>query len=422
MSSSKGLRPDMWSVMMYVMLVFVGLLAIYSSTYNPEYGGDFHMSPSVTRQVIWLGVCAVLIFTIMFTNVSAFQLGGYLIYIGVALLLIFVLMFGTTVAGSKSWFSLFGLRFQPAELAKYAAALALAKFIGLRNNKLSKGKNVLISVVIILIPMVLILLQNDTGSALVFLAFSLVLYREGLPGFWLLLGLWFILLFVLTLKLGALVLSVGILIVGSIIGVLIWQNRNLVMAVLLAIGVSVVFAFTVNIAFENVLQKHQKDRILVTMGMKKDDRGVGYNVRQSQIAIGSGQLTGKGFLNGTQTKLGFVPEQSTDFIFCTIAEESGFVGSSFFLILFLSFLGRLVYLAERQHSVFSRVFGYSIVSVMFFHLLINIGMTIGVIPVIGIPLPFISYGGSSLLGFTLMVFTFLRLDSNRINEINRAQG
>lgn len=415
-------RIDFLSLLMYIALVVIGVLAIYSSSFTPGTESLLEMSPIVSRQLIWIGVCVLLIFVIIYTDANAFNLGAYIMYIGVLLLLLFVLLFGTTVAGSKSWFDFFGVRFQPSELAKYTTALALAKFLGRENNMLRSYQNVLKAAGIILIPLVFILLQNDTGSALVFFSFILVFYREGLPGFWLLIGVWFVLLFISTLVFGAVLPSVVVVLLGALLLVFLYERKQLFLPIIGAIVVSVGFNFSVNLGFEYGLQKHQKDRILVTLGMKKDDKGVGYNVRQSQIAIGAGQFSGRGFLNGTQTKLGFVPEQSTDFIFCTIAEETGFVGSLGFLILYFGFLARLVFLAERQHAIFSRVFGYGVVSILFFHAVINIGMTLKIIPVIGIPLPFISYGGSSLLGFTLLVFTFLRLDANRSYEINRARG
>jgi rod shape determining protein RodA len=415
-------RIDFISVLFYITLVIIGVLAIYSSSYSPSLNGEFASSAIAKKQIIWIGVCFVLIILIIYTNVSAFNLGAYAMYGFVILLLVIVLLFGTTVAGSKSWFDFFGVRFQPAELAKYTTALALAKFLSRENNMLRDYKNVIMASGIILLPLVFILLQNDTGSALVFFSFILVFYREGLPGFWLLIAVWFVLLFVLTFLIGSLPLSVGITLIGISLIVIVNNKKKMMLPLIGATLISIVFIFSVKLGFEHLLQDHQKNRILVTMGLLEDNRGVGYNVRQSQIAIGAGQVNGRGFLKGTQTKLGFVPEQSTDFIFCTIAEETGFLGSVGFLLLYFGFLARLVFLAERQHSIFSRVFGYGVVSILFFHAVINIGMTMKIIPVIGIPLPFISYGGSSLLGFTLLVFTFLRLDANRAFEINRARG
>ena len=415
-------RIDVISVLFYITLVVIGVLAIYSSSYSPELLGEFKPSGIAKRQVIWIGVCFVLIILLVSTNVSAFNLGAYIMYGSVILLLIIVLLFGTTVAGSKSWFDFFGVRFQPSELAKYTTALALAKFLSRSNNMLRDYQNVLKASGIILLPLLFILLQNDTGSALVFFSFILVFYREGLPGFWLLIAVWFVVLFVLTFLLGSLYLSVVVVLIGALIISFLNNRAKMALPIIGAVVISIVFIFTVKLGFEHLLQEHQKSRILVTLGLLEDNKDVGYNVRQSQIAIGAGKVTGRGFLKGTQTKLGFVPEQSTDFIFCTIAEESGFIGSVLFVLLYFGFLARLVYLAERQYAIFSRVFGYGVVSILFFHAVINIGMTMKIIPVIGIPLPFISYGGSSLLGFTLLVFTFLRLDANRAKEINRARG
>lgn len=419
--SSFSNRIDIISVFFYIALITIGVLAIYSSSYSPALEGEFALSGIAKKQLIWIGVCFLLIILIVYTNVSAFNFGAYAMYGAVLLLLVIVLLFGTTVAGSKSWFDFFGVRFQPSELAKYTTALVLAKFLSRENNMLRNYVNVLKASAIIMVPLIFILMQNDTGSALVFFSFVLVFYREGLPGFWLLIAVWFVALFVLTFLAGSMYLSVVIALLGILIIVLVNDKKKLMLPIIGATVISIVFIFTVKLAFENVLQEHQRNRILVTFGMIEDNKDLGYNVYHSQIAIGAGQISGRGFLKGTQTKLGFVPEQSTDFIFCTIAEETGFLGSVGFLLLYFGFLARLVFLAERQHSIFSRVFGYGVISILFFHAVINIGMTMKIIPVIGIPLPFISYGGSSLLGFTLLVFTFLRLDANRALEINRAR-
>jgi len=339
---------------------------------------------------------------------------SYIIYGATILLLLAVLVLGKEVAGSKSWIEIGGFRLQPAEFAKFATNLALARYLSGININLKKSKNVILAGTILFIPLILILLQNDTGSAIVYVAFILVLYREGFSGNFLILGFVIAVLFVLTLMVGKF-LVLGIIAAITFVLFLITQKarKNL----LLLFGMFVViaaFVFSVDYAFENVLQDHQKTRIEVLLGKKTDFHGAGYNVNQSLIAIGSGGFSGKGFLQGTQTKYKFVPEQSTDFIFCTVGEEWGFIGSTLVIVLFMVFLIRLLFVAERQRSAFSRIYGYGVAAIIFFHLAVNIGMTIGLAPVIGIPLPFFSYGGSSLWAFTILLFIFIKLDSNRL--------
>jgi rod shape determining protein RodA len=337
------------------------------------------------------------------------------IYLITILLLIMVLLFGTTISGSKSWFQIGDFRLQPAEFAKFSTALALASLLGRINISLDQFRTRVIAFAIIAVPALLILLQYDTGSAIVFGAFMLVLYREGLPGWPLLLAMICGVLFLITLYTSQTAVLLGLVGVFVVALFLIKRNIQNIFTLLGTLAAAVLFVLSVEFVFHNVLEPHQRVRINVLIGLEEDIRGAGYNVHQSKIAIGSGGLFGKGFLQGTQTKFNFVPEQSTDFIFCTVGEEWGFVGSLVLIGIYLALFIRLIDLAERQRSVFSRVYGYAVLGILFFHFMVNIGMTIGLMPVIGIPLPFVSYGGSSLWAFTLMLFVFLKQDANRLN-------
>lgn len=392
----------------------MGLLSIYSAVYNPEHPSIFDRSQRYGAQFVRILTAIVLIFIILMIDMKFFTSFSYLIYGATILLLLAVLLFGKEVAGSKSWIEIGSFRLQPAEFAKFATNLALARYLSGLNINLKKVKNVIIAGALLLVPMALILLQNDTGSALVYVAFILVLYREGFSGNFLVMGLVIAVLFVLTLMVGK-YLVLGIIAIMTVVLFLITQKAKKNLFILFGLfALTAAFVFSVDYAFENVLQEHQKTRIEVLLGKKTDFHGAGYNVHQSLIAIGSGGATGKGFLQGTQTKYKFVPEQSTDFIFCTVGEEWGFLGSSLVIIIFLSFLIRLLYVADRQRSSFSRIYGYGVASILFFHLAVNIGMTIGLAPVIGIPLPFFSYGGSSLWAFTILLFIFIKMDSYRL--------
>lgn len=388
--------------------------SIYSAVYNPANPSLFDRSQRYGSQFIWVLTAFVLAFLVLMIDMKFFTSFSYIIYGASMLLLFFVLLFGKEVAGSKSWLDLGGFSLQPAEFAKIATNLALARYLSGLNINLNKSKNVLIASSLLLIPIALVLLQNDTGSALVYISFVLVLYREGFSGNFLLFGFLTAVLFVLTLMVGKFIV-LGILVTLAVMMFLIMPKLRKNIFTLLGLFVIVsAFVFSVDYAFENVLQQHQKSRIEVLLGKKQDFQGAGYNVNQSLIAIGSGGFSGKGFLQGTQTKYKFVPAQSTDFIFCTIGEEWGFVGSSVVIILFLFLLIRLIFVAERQRSTFSRIYGYGVASILFFHLAVNVGMTIGLAPVIGIPLPFLSYGGSSLWAFTILLFIFIKMDAFRL--------
>lgn len=405
---------DNVSVLLYGMLVFLGIVNIYASQYNADTSFAFDLSSRYGKQILFAGVAAFIAFLIVIVDWKFFYSLTYLLYAVVILLLIGVLFRGAMTGGATSWFELGPFKFQPSEFAKFATALAVAKYYNNIHSKYISLQDKLKTYGIILLPFLLIILQNDLGTALVYASFVLVLYREGLSGNILIFGLIVGILFVLSLLLDQ-ILLVSILSGIAFIILLISRKRKKEIIALAGILIaSMAFVLSVNYMFDNFLAPHHKVRIDILLGKKIDAHGAGYNLIQSKIAIGSGGLSGKGFLNGTQTRFDFVPEQSTDFIFCTIGEEWGFIGSLFFVSVFIGLLLRILFLAERQRSNFSRIYGYSVATILFMHFLINIGMTIGLVPVIGIPLPFISYGGSSLVGFTILLFIFLNLDSYRL--------
>ncbi|TCC95772.1 rod shape-determining protein RodA [Pedobacter hiemivivus] len=408
---------DWITILIYVALCGIGFVNIYASIYNPEESTVFNFTTNYGKQLIFIITGLVLGLSILLLDAKFFSIFSPIIYGVTMLLLIVVLVVGRNVGGNQAWIPIGSFRLQPSELAKFGTALLLARYISSFNPKLNTLKPVLIAALIIVIPMCLIMLQPDAGSMLVFLSFMFPLYREGLPGYLLVVFWGMVLLFILNLFLAPWVLISSILAIG---GLFIYFNKKKQQRMIM-IGVitfaAIGYLFIAKVIFENVLQPHQRTRIELILGLKTDPKGAGYNVNQSKIAIGSGQLTGRGFLEGTQTKYGYVPEQSTDFIFSTIGEEWGFVGCFVVIALYLFLLLRVINLAERQRSSFSRVYGYCVACIIFFHVFINIGMTIGIIPVIGIPLPFISYGGSSLWSFTVLLFIFLKLDSNRMGFI-----
>lgn len=406
---------DKITVLIYLALVLIGWISIYAAVYQEDHSSIFDISQNYGKQLIWIAIALFLAMIIILIDIKFFPAFSYLIYAVVILLLIAVLFKGAVVAGSKSWFQIGGFALQPAELAKYATCLALARALSsdFFDMKTLKGKA--IAFAIIGLPAILILLQNDTGSALVFSAFLITFYREGLSGYLFIAGFAVILLSVLTLLLGPGLMIISVAVIAAVSILFIKRNRTNIVKVISIFLVAAAFIFTVEYSFENILQAHQKSRINVLLGKEIDLKGAGYNLNQSKIAIGSGGLKGKGFLQGTQTKYSFVPEQSTDFIFCTIGEEWGFIGSVIVIALYIILIIRLINMAERQRSDFARIYGYGVTSVITFHFIINIGMTIGLVPVIGIPLPFISYGGSSLMAFTLLLFTFVKQDAYRLD-------
>ena len=470
-SNNIWLNLDWATVLLYLLLVILGWVNIYAAVYSEEHQSILDAGQKYGKQLIWIIAGVILAIMVLSVDSKFYAAFAYHIYAVTILLLIAVLFLGKEVNGAKAWFEFGNIALQPAELGKFATNLALAKCLSQFDFKIQKMRSYLILAALIAIPSILIILQNDTGSALVFAVFVLVFYREGLNGmvlFWgfaaaalfilsLVLDQFKLLLFLLTISVaayGVLRQSVKEALIGfmSIIGIfgITWLINRLfsldgepmellVTTTLLATVLVIIYgilrrvqqvwrillffifaigiSMSVNYFYKNVMAPHQRDRIDQVLGIKIDKLGKGYNVNQSKIAIGSGGFIGKGFLKGTQTKYNFVPEQSTDFIFCTVGEEWGFVGATVVLGLFLILLIRLVTLAERQRSQFSRVYGYGVACILFFHIAINISMTIGLAPVIGIPLPFFSYGGSSLWAFTVLLFIFLRLDASRTENL-----
>ena len=458
---------DWLSIFMYTLLVFMGWLNIYAAVYNDNHSSIFDISQKYGKQIIWIGASFGLGFIIMLTDSKFFTAFSFIIYGLMIALLAAVLVFGKEVNGARSWFEIGSIRLQPAEFAKFATCLAVANVMSRHGFKMMRFSSLLTIGILLALPALLIIKQNDTGSALVYSSFILVMYREGLHGSILLLCFMTVALFIFTLlypPMTVLLLIIGgtliaflyyrqnkhefyriiiflvscflfllflkwlldlpvsdhkLLLISyllcNLIGIYFIYKRKMrhIMLVVLASWLCIGATIGVDYAFDK-LQPHQRDRINNLLGIESDLTGAGYNVNQSKIAIGSGGFFGKGFLQGTQTKFNFVPEQSTDFIFCTVGEEWGFLGSTVVIGLLMAFILRIIYLAERQRSDFSRIYGYGVASILFFHMAINIGMTIGVAPVIGIPLPFFSYGGSSLWAFTILIFIFLRLDANRL--------
>ena len=408
-------KIDWWLLLIYLALVIIGVTTIYAAAYNENHPNILDMSQHYGKQALFLGVSVFMGLIIMLIDAKFFNAFAYVIYGLSILTLLYVLVAGSTIAGSKSWIQLGGFSFQPSEFAKFGTALAVAHYLGDINTDFSKLKTQMIAYAMVLFPMMLVLCQGDAGSALVFLVFILVFYREGMSGNILLIGFAAVVLFLLTLYFSKWYVLIGLAVVFMALMFFIERSKKNIWKLIAVFAVSVVFIFSVDFFFYKVLKQHQRTRINIILGVEKDTRGVGYNLHQSKIAIGSGGFSGKGYMQGTMTKYNFVPEQHTDFIFCTIGEEFGFVGSFVLLSLYLALLIRIILLAERQRSPFSRIYGYAIASIIFFHLMVNIGMTIGLMPVIGIPLPFLSYGGSSLLMFSLMFFVFLKQDANRMN-------
>jgi rod shape determining protein RodA len=419
---------DWITVILYLILVILGWLNIYAAVYDEQHQSIFDISQKYGKQMIWIITALVIAFAILIIEADFYTVFAYGFYIVLLLINIAVPFLGKEIKGSKSWFRFGDFGIQPAEFMKFATNLALAKFLSNQNlsvistkrykkfaDYIFMYKNTLISFLIIGIPaIVIIALQNETGLAITFTSFVITLYREGLSVNFIIIGFLAVVLFILSLLIPQqyfYIVFIVFFILWFYFGKHSWKNFLIKISY---IALASLFVFSSNFIYSK-LQPHQRGRIDVLLGrgeinLKKE----GYNVHQSKIAIGSGGLTGKGFLKGTQTKYNFVPEQDTDFIFCTVGEEWGFIGSTFVLILFAILIIRIINLAERQRSEFSRIYGYGVASILFFHLTINVGMTIGILPVIGIPLPFFSYGGSSLWGFTILLFIFLKLDAQRL--------
>jgi rod shape determining protein RodA len=469
---------DWWTILIYVALLCFGWMSVCGASYTYGETDILSLDSRSGMQIVWIGTSLILGLVLLLLDNRFYDTFAWVIF-GVMLILLFGTIFNPhTIKGSRSWLVLGPLRLQPAEFAKFATALALAKFMSIYGYDIHKWKHFAFSLAIILLPMFFIVMQRETGSALVYLAFFLVFYREGMPGSLLFTGVAMVIYFVVGIRFARtpnfatptsvgkfvvllliqifsgcmvyaychdkrdawriLISTIGITLVALLfavyvipfdvvyvqlvitaimIGYFLWQAlstriRNYMWITLFALG-SVVFFNAADYVLNHVMEPHQRIRINVLLGLEEDLKGAGYNVHQSQIAIGSGGIEGKGFLNGTQTKLKYVPEQDTDFIFCTVGEEEGFIGSASVLVLFLALILRLIHLAERQPYRFGRVYGYSVLSIFLFHVFINVGMVLGLTPVIGIPLPFFSYGGSSLWGFTILLFIFLRIDASR---------
>ncbi len=417
---------DRWTVFIYVLLVFMGWLNIYAAVYNEEHSNIFDMSQKYGKQLLWIGGGAFLAILILIIDSGFYTVFAYVFYGIFVAACIAVPYLGREVKGSRSWFRFGDFGIQPAEFMKFATNLALAKFLSNVNLKvesvksnlsslIKNYKNTVIAGIIIIAPLIIIkLLQDETGLAIVFVAFVAVLYREGLSVNFILIGFLAITLMVLALLIEDYYLYTVIGIIALLSFVFIKRNRKSIIIVALCVSAAVSMVAGASYVYDK-MEPHQKTRIDVLLGrgevnMKKE----GYNVNQAKIAIGSGGFWGKGYLKGTQTKYDFVPEQDTDFIFCTVGEEWGFVGTSIVISLLIALMLRVIFMAERQRSPFSRIYGYGVAAILFFHLAINIGMTIGLAPVIGIPLPFFSYGGSSLWSFTILLFIFIKLDANRL--------
>ncbi|HGE5774442.1 rod shape-determining protein RodA [Flavobacterium psychrophilum] len=407
---------DWITVLIYIALVGIGWMNIYSAdmTTNSEYYFDFNQNYG--KQLIFIAFTAILVIVILTVDSKFYEKFSSVIFGASLVLLAGLFIFGKTIAGQRCWYAIGGLTLQPSEFAKAATALALAKYLSDSQVNLKNIKHQIIALLIMGLPILLILPQPDPGSALIFIMFIFVLNREGLPSWYLWTGFIAVVLFVMTL-----VIKPQYVILIAFIGIAIQYlrsrriNRNILASVIILLLISG-FVFSVDYVFENVFKQHHRDRFNILLGKDVDMNGIGYNTNQSEIAIGSGGWIGKGFLEGTQTKGNFVPEQHTDYIFTTVGEEWGFAGSFVLILLFVGLILRILYLAENQKTKFSRVYGYGVASVLFTHFFVNISMVIGIFPTIGVPLPFMSYGGSSLWGFTILLFIFIKMDANKVNE------
>lgn len=407
---------DWLTVLLFFLIALLGWFNIFAAVYDESAQQNiFDMSLNSGRQLFFLSSSIILIIVIMVVDYKFYDTFGYIIYGVVIATLIFVLLFGREVAGSKSWFELGPMRLQPSEFAKFATALAVAKYMSSPGFKIDRISKQIVLFVIVSLPGILIILQGDTGTALVYSIFIFVFFREGMSPMLLILGVASAIIFILTLLVSNhLYLYIGVVLIAAVV-VFFIKKKTVKKMVLVVVGAIVVCSVIVSVDYiiSDVLKPHQQNRVKALINPDADPLGYGWNVTQSKIAIGSGGFSGKGFLKGTQTKFDFVPEQSTDFIFCTIGEEHGWLGSLLTIGLFVTLLLRVIHIAERQKWRFARVYGYSVACIFFFHFAVNIGMTIGLFPVIGIPLPLFSYGGSSLWGFTILLFILLKLDSHR---------
>ncbi len=419
MNNQRGLffNVDWFIILTYLALCIIGWFNIHAAVYDPDNPSIIDLDTNYGKQLLFIVSATIIGFVILLLDGKFFNTFSPVFYGITLLLLVLVLIIGRNVGGNQAWIPIGSFRLQPSEFAKFATCLLLARYLSSSTIKVQEIRTQIVAAFIILIPTILILLQPDPGSALTFSALILVLYREGLSGYFLVIEALSILLFILTVLYNKYYVLIGTVAFAGLLIYLFRRNRNMIKVFGIGLAFSILFIFSVDFAYNSILKPHHKNRIDVILGKVNDPKGIGYNLNQSKIAIGSGGMWGKGYLQGTQTKYNFVPEQSTDFIFCTVGEEWGFVGCFVVIGLYLFLLLRIVVIAERQRSPFSRIYGYGVASILFFHFFINIGMTIGLIPVIGIPLPFLSYGGSSLWSFTILLFILLKLDSNRMGII-----
>lgn len=414
-------RPSVGSfdwvlILLYLALVAIGWVNIYSAAYQAETATLFSMENLFFKQLIWIGFGLVLIVFILFLDAKFFERFSSIIYIVALLSLLLLFPFGNTISGATSWYKIGAMTIQPSEFAKVATALALAKYLSDIQTNIKSIKDQIKAFIIIALPALLIIPQPDPGSALVYAAFFFPLYREGLAAVYLILGFSIVMLFVATLLIGPLYVS---LIILGLAVLLFYRNRKRKPSkrlYIIIVACCALFAFSVNYIFENVFEQRHRDRFNIVLGKEVDAKSIGYNTAQSEIAIGNGGWWGRGFLEGTQTQGKFVPEQDTDYIFSAVGEEWGFIGSTLVVLLFIALILRIIQRSEKQKNEFSRIYGYSVAGILFIHFAVNIGMVIGLLPTVGIPLPFFSYGGSGLWGFTILLFIFVKLDGNRVNE------
>ncbi|WP_299525229.1 rod shape-determining protein RodA [uncultured Lutibacter sp.] len=408
-------------VLFYIILIFIGWINIYSATITEEQIGLVNFSTEYGKQLIWIGFSFPIILLILMFEAKFYEKFASIIYLISLVSLVGLFILGKNINGATSWYDLGGLSIQPSEFAKAAASLAIAKLVSEKQFNLKKWNTQIQAFLILVFPAILITLQPDPGSALVYSAFIFVLYREGLPVYYVTIGFLAIFLFIITLYFGYLYVLIGSLLLFLVILLLFnfYRKKALKKGWLKILGIyliSVIFIISVDVVFNKVFEQRHRDRFDILLGKTTDIKSIGYNTNQSVTTIASGGLSGKGFLDGERTQGNFVPEQQTDYIFTTVGEEWGFIGSTLVVLIFISFILRIIYIAERQKSKFSRVYGYSIAAIFFTHFTINIGMVLGLLPTIGIPLPFFSYGGSALWGFTVLLFIFIRLDANRSYE------
>ena len=415
MARSNGASFDWISILIYLALILFGWANIYSASLGSTSGSFFDLEQPYGKQALFVGLSIFLVIIILSIEAKFYQRFSSIIYLVSLLSLAGLFVFGKTISGATSWYSFGSFGLQPSEFAKFATALALAKYLSDIQTNIKRLDHQVKAFIIIAIPAILIVPQPDPGSALVYAAFFFPLYREGLSGFYLITGLSAVAVFILTLIIGPIWVSVVVATIALIMFFL--KSRKGPGKILISVFaiISIALSFSVSYIFENVFEQRHRDRFNIVLGKEVDARGIGYNTNQSEIAIGSGGWFGKGWTEGTQTKGHFVPEQHTDYIFSTVGEEWGFLGSAMVVFLFVGLLLRLIVLAERQRDQFYRIYGYSVIGILFIHFLVNIGMVIGIFPTVGIPLPFFSYGGSGLWGFTILLFIFIKLDSDRLS-------